>query len=95
MSALESLDVVRHLTVIEGGKSRGRPPKPADDMDVRLELAARAAEERAMDDELFPLMQRAKLAARHHGSAEFRLIATIDHILNRHARRWSEPDGAA
>lgn len=79
------------LTVLEGGKREG---------DWRLEeataeLAARRSEEQAMADALFPLLQRAKLAARHHGRSEFEVVAAIDHLLTRHARRWADEEGEA
>lgn len=91
--SLPAIEVVRHLTVIEGGRpKRGRPSK-ADE--ATLELAARRSEEQAMDDQLFPLMQQAKLIARRQGSAEFRVIATIEALLTRHARRWADPEGEA
>lgn len=88
--SLPAIKVVRHLTVIEGGRpKRGRPSK-ADE--ATLELAARRSEEQAMADLLFPLLQKAKLAARHHGRTEFEVVAAIDHLLTRHARRWADEE---
>lgn len=87
------------LTVIPGG--RGRPSNASlaalrdDAEEARAELSARRAEEQAMADLLFPLLQKAKLAARHHGRTEFEVVAAIDHLLTRHARRWADPEGDA
>lgn len=88
MSALPAAERPR-LTVLKGGRG---------DTDWRLEeaeaeLVARRSEEQAMAVALFPLLQQAKLIARRQGSAEFRVIASIDQLLARHARRWAEPDG--
>lgn len=39
---------------------------------------------------------KAMLAARHHGGAEYRNLAAIDHILSRFARRHApDPERAA
>lgn len=84
------------LTVIHGG--RGRPSNASlaalrdAAEEAEAELTARRAEEQAMAAQLFPLLQQAKLVARSHGSAEFRLIASIDVLLARHARRWADED---
>lgn len=92
--SLPAVDTSTTLTVIEGGLSRKRG-RPSKGDDAILELAARRAEEQAMADQLFPLMQQALLLARQHGTAGFRVVATIDHILARHARRWADEESAA
>lgn len=80
------------LTVLEGGKR---------DDDWRLEeadaeVAALHAEAQEMSALLAPLMRKAMLAARHHGGAEYRNLAAIDHILSRFARRHApDPERAA
>lgn len=88
------------LTVLEGG--RGRPSKArliqlTDAIeDARIELAARRTEELQMASHLFPLMMRAKAHARAMGPDAFKVIATIDYLLSRHAARWQDdPETAA
>lgn len=92
MAALDAIDVVRHLTVIEGGRASSGDWRLEE---AQAELTARRAEEQRMADQLFPLLQQAKLIARRQGSAEFRVIATIEALLNRHARRWQDDGGDA
>lgn len=90
--ALEAIDVVRHLTVIEGGRKRGRP---SHDDEARLELAMRANEEQAQADVVLPLLRRLELLAHEHGPAAHQLVAAVAYWHQRHARRWSGDDGSA
>ncbi|MBX3031901.1 MAG: hypothetical protein KF809_17275 [Chloroflexi bacterium] len=80
------------LTVIEGGRKRGRPSK-ADD--AVLELAMRASEEQAMDVAMAPLLDRLEVIARHAGPSMWRTVAEVVHIQTRHARRWQDEGGRA
>jgi hypothetical protein len=90
--ALEAIDVVRNLTVIEGGRKRGRPSKEDE---ARLDLLAHRAEEQAAADAVLPLLRRLELLTYEAGPAAHQLVSAVSHWHQRHARRWSGDDGAA
>jgi hypothetical protein len=84
--ALEAIDVVRRLTVIEGGRKRGRPSKEDE---ARLDLLAHKAEEQAAADAVLPLLRRLELLTYEAGPAAHQLVSAVSHWHQRHARRWS------
>lgn len=72
---------------------RGRPTI-ADVL--RIELDSRRVEERRMARDAAPLVSRMYLVAHEMGPATWQVVAALDHLLTRHARRWTpDQDGGA
>jgi hypothetical protein len=92
--ALEAIDVVRNLTVIEGGRKRGRPSKEDE---ARLDLLAHRAEESEQAEAVQPYLRRLELYLHDAGPAAWQTLAVVARWHERHGRRWSGDDaqGAA
>jgi hypothetical protein len=74
---------------------RGRPPKPSDDEDYRLDLLAHRSEEQAAHETVLPLLRRLELIAQLHGPAAWQTVAAVSSWHQRHARRWADEGDAA
>jgi hypothetical protein len=90
--SLNALEVVNHLTLIDGGRKKGRPSKEDE---ARLDLLAHRAEEKAAAEAVLPLLRRLELLTYEAGPAAHQLVSAVSHWHERHGRRWSGDDGAA